>query len=299
MSSELQTNNPLSPDWADQIAQKLITDRLLKPGICLVLGASDTGKTSLVTALAKLAASNQPVAVVDADVGQSHIGPPTTVGWAVVNSDQTNFEDLSSLPVGGISFVGDVTPARHLLQFTAAISQCVSQASQTAKLIIIDTPGFILGSAAEALWWQVQRIIKPNLILAVQRSDEIGHILSGMRRLDLKTESVRCPPQVPLKQPPDRRDYRQAQFEKYFKESRLYQISLNDTAIQSACPPNGSNLINRIASIRGENEIDIAVGIICDWQPDKNLIVVKAPPLDVRLICCLVIGDITVEISGG
>jgi polynucleotide 5'-hydroxyl-kinase GRC3/NOL9 len=226
MSSELQTNSRLSPDWAEQVTRKLINDRLLKPGICLVLGASDTGKTSLVTSLTKLAASNQPVAVVDADVGQSHIGPPTTVGWAVIQPGQANFTDLSDLPVGGISFVGDVTPARHLLQLTAAIAQCVSRASQTAKFIIIDTPGFILGSAAEALWWQVQRIIKPNLVLAVQRNDEIGHILSGMRRLDLKIESVQCPPQMPLKQPPDRRDYRQAQFEKYFKESRLYEISL-------------------------------------------------------------------------
>ena len=72
---------------------------------------------------------------------------------------------------------------------------------------------------------------------------------------------------------------------------------LNDIAIQSACALTAANLANRIIGLRGENEIDIAVGIICDWQPDKNLVAIKAPPLDIRIISCLVIGDITVEIS--
>ena len=49
----------------------------------LVLGASDTGKTTLVETLAGKLAEAGPVAVVDADIGQSHIGPPATVGWAM------------------------------------------------------------------------------------------------------------------------------------------------------------------------------------------------------------------------
>src|SRR3989442_7161458 len=49
--------------------------------VTLILGTSDTGKTSLTARLAgALAARGERVAVVDADVGQSEIGPPTTVG---------------------------------------------------------------------------------------------------------------------------------------------------------------------------------------------------------------------------
>jgi polynucleotide 5'-kinase involved in rRNA processing len=49
--------------------------------IVLVLGARDTGKTTLVTYLAHaLLADGGSVVVVDADLGQSEIGPPTTVG---------------------------------------------------------------------------------------------------------------------------------------------------------------------------------------------------------------------------
>src|SRR2546428_12333862 len=47
----------------------------------LILGTSDTGKTSLTARLAgALAARGERGAVVDADVGQSEIRPPPTVG---------------------------------------------------------------------------------------------------------------------------------------------------------------------------------------------------------------------------
>src|SRR5438445_11880821 len=49
--------------------------------VTLILGTSDTGKTSLTARLAgALAARGERVAVVAADVGQSAIGRPTTVG---------------------------------------------------------------------------------------------------------------------------------------------------------------------------------------------------------------------------
>ncbi len=129
-------------DWSDKTACRLLNQGLIQKGICLLLGAADTGKTALATAIARHTASSRPVAIIDADVGQSHIGPPTTVGWAVVDNPPA---DLSQLTAAGISFVGDVTPAGHLLQLTAAITQCVRQASEAADLIIIDTPGLVRG----------------------------------------------------------------------------------------------------------------------------------------------------------
>ena len=127
----------MSLDWADEIAQELLTQGLLKTGVCLILGGTDTGKTTLAETLAKRAASSKPVGIIDADIGQSHIGPPGTVGWAIVDGPQV---DMSLFTAAGISFVGDVTPVGHLLQLTAAITGCVQEVSKAAKLVIIDTP---------------------------------------------------------------------------------------------------------------------------------------------------------------
>jgi polynucleotide 5'-hydroxyl-kinase GRC3/NOL9 len=115
----------MSPDWADNTARQLLSKNLIQKGICLILGASDTGKTTLAEALAKHLAKHQPVGVIDADIGQSHIGPPATVGWAVVDNPQIDFSPAAacaaSAGVGGISFVGDVTPVGGAVEKVHAI----------------------------------------------------------------------------------------------------------------------------------------------------------------------------------
>jgi polynucleotide 5'-hydroxyl-kinase GRC3/NOL9 len=283
----------MAEDWADKIAQRLISRGLMQTGICLILGAADTGKTTLAAALAKRAALSRPVGIIDADIGQSHIGPPTTVGWALIDNPEISF---SQLAVSGISFVGDVTPVGHLLQLTAAIAQCVRRASKAAELIIIDTPGLISGGAATALWWTVQRVLQPKTILAVQRNDELSDILAGLRSLELELELIKSPPQIPDKSPQNRRSYRQSQFNKYFQDSCLYNISLSDIAIQSGRNLNRSDFVHRLVALRNEKGTDVAVGIIVDWQGDRNVVVVRAPRLDIRQIRCLVIGDVSIEI---
>lgn len=283
----------MSHNWADKIAQQLLSRNLIQPGICLILGAADTGKTTLAEALAKRSASSRPVAVIDADIGQSRIGPPATVGWALVDNPEIRF---SQLAVSGISFVGDVTPVGHLLQLTAAIAQCVRQASEVAELIIIDTPGLISGGAATALWWTVQRVLQPKSILAVQRSDELSDILSGLCSLDLTLELIESPPEIPTKSPQSRRSYRQRKFNKYFREPRLYNLRLSDIAVQSGRPSNYSSFVHRLVALRDEKGTDMAIGVIADWQGDRDIVIVRAPRLDVSQVRCLVIGDLSIEI---
>jgi polynucleotide 5'-hydroxyl-kinase GRC3/NOL9 len=285
----------MSQDWADNIAQKLINQNLIQTGTCLILGAADTGKTTLVAALAKRLAPTRPVGIVDADIGQSHIGPPTTVGWAIIPNPLP--VDLWQLPAAGISFVGGVTPVGHLLQLTAAIIQSVNQASKAAELIIVDTPGFISGPAASALWWTVQRVLNPQLILAVQRESELGNILAGLRHFDSHLELVKCPPQIRTKSPEERRSYRQEQFNKYFQNSTVYSFNLGDISIQMSQNFRDTNLSGRLVGLRSRQGTDIAIGIIKNWHSDKNTAVIRAPQLDIREIRCLIIGDATIDFS--
>ncbi len=286
----------MSLDWADKTAQQLLSKDLIKKGICLILGASDTGKTTLAAALSKHSVSNQPVGIIDADIGQSHIGPPTTVGWVLVDNPQVDF---SKLTAGGISFVGDITPVGHLLQLTAAITQCVRQVSKSAELIIIDTPGLVYGSAASALWWAVQQILKPNLILAVQRNDELSNILAGLRFFDSAIELIKSPPQMRVKSLEERKRYRQNQFNEYFIDTQLYNIRLSDVSIQSDRCLSRENLAGRLVGLKDVKGIDLAIGIINDWQDNKGFAVIRAPHLDIHQICCIVIGKATIDLPDG
>lgn len=284
----------MSQDWADKIAQQILSRGLIQTGICLVLGAADTGKTTLAAALAKHTASSQPVGIIDADIGQSHIGPPATVGWALVKNPKIDFSQLTAR---GISFVGDVTPVGHLLQLTAAITQCVQQVCKVAELIIIDTPGFVCGPAATALWWTVQRMLQPKLILAVQRKDELSDILAGLQSLEIQLELIKSPPQIPVKSPQGRRSYRQRRFTNYFRNSYLYNISLSNVAVQSSRNLGGQGLVNRLVALRDEKGVDIVIGLITDWQHHRDIVVVRAPEVDIQKIRCLVIGNVSIDIA--
>src|SRR5437870_7527267 len=94
--------------------------------VTLILGTSDTGKTSLTARLAgALAARGQRVAVVDADVGQSEIGPPTTVGLGRVTGELARLADAEVL---ALEFVGDTSPVRYIRETAAATGRLVRRA---------------------------------------------------------------------------------------------------------------------------------------------------------------------------
>ena len=44
--------------------------------------------------------------------------------------------------------------------------------------------------------------------------------------------------------------------------------------------------------------MDVAIGVINNWQDDKDIAIVRAPQLDIQQIRCLVIGDATVDMPG-
>jgi len=301
----------MSEDWADRVAQGFQRRGFLERGACLVLGGADTGKTTLALALAARIAQSRPVAIVDADVGQSHIGPPSTVGWAVV--DNPNF-DLSAIEPGGIAFVGDITPVGHLLQFTAALTRCVEQAAKLAEVILIDTPGFIAGPPANALWWTVQHALKPDVIIAVQRANELCDILAGLKFCGSRVEPVQSPASISVKSPQQRRRHRQRQFEIYFRDSACYNLDLADLSVQGTRDVPPLNLPGRLVGLRNQKGEDVAVGVICKWQAPRTpplgvpsgtcgdadgLVVVRAPGLDTGQIRCLVVGDAQADFGEG
>ncbi len=282
----------MSRNWAENTAQKLVEQDAVRQGLCLVLGASDTGKTTLTFDFAKRLTRNHRVAIVDADIGQSHIGPPTTVGWTVIDKTQCNFEELQP---HGISFVGHVTPVGHLLQLTAAIVRCVEQATTKSDVIIIDTPGLVVGSIATALWWTIHKILRPETILAVQKEDELNDIIGGLAPPTPQLKVLKSPPDIPTKSPQQRLAYRQKQFARYFRDSCSVTLDLTKIAVQTSQPINPDRLNGKLLALRDEKAADIAIAFVESWNPDTKTAIIKAPTLDIAEICCLVLGDVMVE----
>src|SRR4030042_3482200 len=117
-------------------------------GISILLGATDTGKSTLANFLTfNLCKRGLKVALVDADIGQSFLGPPATIGFSVFKSDP-DWELLLSPPE--IFFVGSTTPEGHFLIHLKGVKRMVEKApSYGAEVVILDTTGFILGEAGK------------------------------------------------------------------------------------------------------------------------------------------------------
>src|SRR5438094_62962 len=112
------------------------------PGRVFVLGGVDAGKTTFARRLAaKALSSGQSVAIVDADLAQSTIGPPGTVGMKIV----TGPDDLTDgVTPDAMAFVGSISPRGNILALVTGTAKLVMRAIEMgARLTIVDTSALI------------------------------------------------------------------------------------------------------------------------------------------------------------
>jgi polynucleotide 5'-hydroxyl-kinase GRC3/NOL9 len=304
-------------NWADVVADRIVGTSPLRKGKLglpnathrvwgplLLLGAADTGKTTLMSALVDRLAGSQPVALVDADIGQSHIGPPTAVGWTFIGrrvglAPPKCPEEAPTLDARGIAFVGDVTPVGHLLQLMAALALCVEQAKQAAEVVLIDTPGLVTGGAACSLWWTVQRWLRPERIIAIQRENELGELLAGLQVGLSVIETIQTPAELRRKSPEARQEHRRRLFDRYFQEATAYTLDLKDLAVRSTQRMTPDTVLGRIVGLTDATGRDMAIGVIESWQQQKAKMTIRAPRLDIQRVRCLTIGNARIDTPFG
>ncbi|MGH9197470.1 MAG: Clp1/GlmU family protein [Acidimicrobiia bacterium] len=203
-----------------RVSHAEFVDHLLeKRGTVVLLGGLDTGKTTFGLSLASKAGDKDiPTAYVDADVGQSTIGPPTTVGLKYI----TNLEkvDRDTVRVADeLAFVGSTTPRGHLVSLTAGTGRLVQHAKDAGcELIVVDTSGFISGIQAELLKYYKIELIRPDAIVGFERGwelDPIGGIVQRFFPSEatiLKAEGLAAERSVE-----ERLAYREERLKEYFK----------------------------------------------------------------------------------
>ncbi len=155
-------------------------------GRVLLIGATDTGKTTLTASLARaLARSGKPpVAIVDGDTGQSEIGSPGVVSLGIFGDQEQGGGEretrgFSRLPMLAGVFVGSVTPRGRALETASAIIQITQSAlllNPKPYCTLIDTPGYVTGSGATLLRTLIE-VIRPHLIIALAQGAELEPIL--------------------------------------------------------------------------------------------------------------------------
>jgi polynucleotide 5'-hydroxyl-kinase GRC3/NOL9 len=242
-----------------------LIDTLLSPETrtVMVVGGSDTGKTTLVELVLALTAAKAETAVVDADTGQSHVGPPTTIGWGSLEDD---FRGWEAIALRGYYFTGALSPVRNLLPCTAGLKIMTDEAREACGKVIIDTSGLVSEPFGRALKQHAIDLIRPQLILALERSGELDLVLSPYRtgRAGIRVARIPVPDEMGAKSTADRTEYRRRLFERFFADSRKARLELDKLGVRftrDRVPLDSSHLAGRIVSFRDEHNRDFALGI--------------------------------------
>lgn len=229
--SEINTNvkeikkidkNPIPEEWT-RVIDRIADERLEK---VMVLGAPDTGKSTFsLLASNLLVTRGRKVAVIDSDVGQSDVGPPCTVGMTILREQVIDF---SECPLECSYFVGSNSPSKHLLQVVVGVRKCLDTSSMMADHSIIDTSGMVFGGVARALKIFKADVVEPDLIVALQRDNEIEHILS---QLPYEIERIPVSELCRRTSPEERRFLRERSLIRYFEGCKEIEISLEDVKV--------------------------------------------------------------------
>lgn len=181
------------------------------PARIFVVGGVDSGKTTFADRLARAGVeAGHDVGIIDADLGQSTIGPPTTVGLKLVRSPDDLRPEARSRP-DGLSFVGSVSPRGHFLPLVTGTAKLVLNAiEQGARLIIVDTSGLIAGVAGQMLKLTKAELCRPHHVVALARGGELEPI-TGVLDHVLSVDIVSLPvhPEIRVRSVDERAAYRE------------------------------------------------------------------------------------------
>jgi polynucleotide 5'-hydroxyl-kinase GRC3/NOL9 len=173
--------------------EELVNRVVARRGVHVLIGGMDSGKSTVARRIAAAGvAEGLTVGLLDADVGQSSIGPPTTVGFRLVRSE-ADLQPEALRRADDLAFVGSISPQGHLLPLVTGTRMLLDHAKeQGAELVVVDTTGQVSGVYAQLLKFHKVGILKPDLVIGLARGEELEPLLGVIRRF-YATEVVTLP----------------------------------------------------------------------------------------------------------
>lgn len=258
--------------------QKVATEILSKPGIVLIIGENDTGKSTFVKWLTNSSlGEGLNVALVDADIGQSDIGPPTTISLAV---PEAKFEDYSEIKPASLYFVGSTSPSGNLLACIIGTRLMTEKGKVYANTILINTTGMVAGGPAVALKQSKIECLSPTHIVVFQRNKEIEPIISPYKKITRHT--IHCLPVAPgvkYKTPEERRAFRERKFNQYFQKLFLSEFSIFSVGISGVYVHKHSlsSFKDNLVGLYDEDNELVCLGKLDSYSLKRKVLLIYVP----------------------
>jgi polynucleotide 5'-hydroxyl-kinase GRC3/NOL9 len=195
------------PEW-----EFIVKELIRKRGTVMIIGETDSGKSTLIRHLIiRLIPESISVSLVDADIGQSSLGPPGTICMKSFRDEK----DFSTFRFEKMSFLGTTNPALVIPMMIETSRRMIDICRKTSEIILVDTTGLVSGNPGKALKTGKINVIEPEHVIAVIRNDELDHILDSA--VGLNIYRIRAAKAVKTRSRRTRTRYRQERLEDYFK----------------------------------------------------------------------------------
>ncbi|MEM2751360.1 MAG: Clp1/GlmU family protein [Nitrososphaerales archaeon] len=226
----------------DSVVNRVFMSKTL-PRKVILIGETDSGKSTLATYLINLALSKGlRVGIVDGDVGQNDLGPPGSVCAKIVEKPIFDLRDLSA---DRLNFIGVTSPRYKMVEniLMNSLSDLVNDISRVVDLCIINTDGYVSEGGIEYKLNLVNNL-KPDLIIylkSIEGEFELYKRLIEYLSLDKVMVAERSKKFV--KSRSERIERRVSQYHKFLRDSKRIKINLN------------SLKLNFLGNIYSENQI--------------------------------------------
>jgi len=238
-----------------------------KPVVVMIVGAIDVGKTSFCAYLANMALRNKRrVALVDADLGQSDVGPPSTISFCRVAKP---LRDLFEIGAESVHFIGVTSPSNAVSEVVDGIGRMVEDVLKRGiDLLIVNTDGWVEGEDAVRYKLALAKRIRPRIVIGIQEQSELTFFLGA----STETQNISIEPSsaVRKRDREERRLLRELGYKKYLKGATVQSFQLgwvrfSGVPFGSGVPPSRSRM-NRIVEQIG------TMPLYCEETPDSIFI---------------------------
>jgi polynucleotide 5'-hydroxyl-kinase GRC3/NOL9 len=210
----------------------------------MIVGAIDVGKTSFCAYLANMGLRKKlRVTFVDADLGQSDLGPPSTIGSSQITRP---IRDPFEIEAEDIKFIGVTSPSSALNEVTSGITKMIEKALKLgAELVIVNTDGWVEGEDAVRYKLALAKRIKPSMLIGIQEQSELTFLLGALP--EVQSVAVESSPAVRKRDRDERKLLRELGYKKYLKGAAVLSFPLNWVKVSgvpfgSGSPPSRSRV---------------------------------------------------------
>lgn len=254
----------------------------------LIIGDADSGKTSLAASLASDLASEFKTALVDSDLGQSRIGPPTTVAWGIVPSGDFSWDKIRP---ADFYFVGSTSAVGFLLPTLVGVKKMTDLAQKAAQKIIIDTSGLVRGPGIALKQHKIE-LIEPDLVIALQHENELEPILTAYKgSASPVIFRLSVPETVKKKSVEERTRWRENNFRRHFQKATKQEIFWVNLAIKNL-PLNEKYLADqpkwRLVCLTDQRGRHLALGLIAGINKKQKKYTLLTPLKNMRPVSGLI-----------